>query len=122
MAEQELQIYTNGEYKNVFLKTKTDKKTGEVKQGLTLGNHVILEKGEFAEAYVHEAPNYTSYKLEFIYKGELVAYWTYREDEATDWNDVGGTGDKVKVTAVSIPYKYKGKEQTRLGLSFELVS
>lgn len=122
MAEQELKIYEVNGYKNVYLKTKVDKKTGEVRQGLTLGNHIIVEKGEYGEAFALEKPEYTSYKIGFLYNGEDVAYWTYRQDEAEEWNNCGGSGDKVKITAVSIPYKFKGKEETRVGLSFELVA
>ena len=122
MAEQELQILTNGEYKNINLKTRVDKKTGQVQQGLTVGNHIIVEKGDFTDALEIPKGTYNLYRFSGIYKGEEVAWFGTRQDEADEWAECGGVGDKVKITLVQVPYKFKGKEDTRLGLSFELVA
>lgn len=119
--EQELEITTNGDYKNITLKTRVNRATGVVNQGLAVGNHIFVTKEDFEEAFEIDKGSYKLYSCKVDYKGEVVSFLLNRDDEVAEWNNTGGVGDRVKITAVTIPYVFKGEKKTRLGLSFELV-
>lgn len=122
MAEQELNIVENGEYNNITLKTRVNRSTGQVSQGLTAGNHIIVVKEDFEEAFEIDKGSYKLYSCKVDYKGKVCSFLLNRDDEVADWNSCGAVGDKVKITAVTIPYKFKGESKERLGLNFELVA
>jgi len=127
MNEQELNIYETTskgkQYKNIVLKTKVDKRTGEVKQGLTSGNYIVIEK-VFPKGYENKVGSgegaYSWFSCKAVYKGEEVSFPLYTKDH-NNYEAVGGMGDKVKISAVSEEYEYKGEKNTRLALSFDLV-
>ena len=120
--EQDLEIIKNGEYKNINLKTRVDKSTGQVQQGLTKDNYIIVEKVDFDKSLKVDKGSYNLYRCTALYKDEVVSFFLNRDDEGEAWDETGGLNEKVKITATSIPYKYKGEEKTRLGLVFELVA
>ena len=120
--EQKLEIVPNGEYNNITLKTRVNKSTGQVSQGLTAGNYITVTKEGYDEARLIDKGSYNLYSCNVEYDGEVVSFLLNRDDEGEDWNACGGIGDKIKITAVSKSYKFKGESKTRLGLAFELVA
>ena len=119
--EQKLEITANGEYNNITLKTRVNKSTGQVSQGLTNGNFIIVTKEDFEEAFEIDKGSYKIYSCKVDYLGTVVSFLLNREDEVAEWNSCGGVGDRVKITSTVVPYKFKGESKTRLGLTFELV-
>ena len=121
--EQKLEITKTSkgdkEYNNLNLKTKVDKATGSVVQGLNVGNHIIVEKGEFAEG--KEVGQYGSFLCNVKYEGVDVAFFL-KDKEHPNFAACGGCGDKVKITMTSKQYTYNGKEGTSLVPVFEPVN
>ena len=119
--EQKLEIVQNGEYNNITLKTRVNKSTGQVSQGLTTGNFITVTKEDFDEAFEIDKGTYKIYSCKADYLGTVISFILNREDEVADWNSCGGVGDRVKITSTVVGYKFKGEAKTRLGLNFELV-
>jgi len=132
--EQELEIRTNGEYKNLNLITKferdgqnvklVDGKTIVKEQGLEVGNFVIVEK-VFAEGRDVPSKNAgwsNSFTCKATYLGEEVSFWL-KPVEHDQYKDCGGIGDKVKISLieVEVPDKKTGKMNKYENLRFELV-
>lgn len=119
MVEQDLDIVTNGDYKNINLKTKINKATGDVVQGISVGNHIIVEK-IFAEGREVNMGTYKFYSCGVKYKDEDVTF-TCSEKEHEAYAECGGIDDKVKISVEQIEYTFKGQKKNRLGLVFEAV-
>ena len=88
MNEQELAITTNGQYKNINLKTRykwnaqtkqfefdSDGNKVIVAQGVKPDHYVILTKGDYPEGYPVEGKFGTSYSYKVTYKGEEVSFF-----------------------------------------------
>jgi hypothetical protein len=101
---------------NLNLKTKVNAATGEVIQGLTVGNYVIVEK-VFATGF--EAKFGYSCKVRYN-NTECSFFLSQKEHEV--YKDLGGIGDKVKITAVSYEYKYQGVDKKGITFQFELLN
>lgn len=105
--EQELEIYENGNYKNIYPKTRYKREGGKfvieggkkvvLFQGLEDGNHVIVTKTNFAEGKKIEKPTFTLYSCGVNYKDQLVTFALY-ESEHARFASAGGAGDKVKIS------------------------
>lgn len=131
--EQDLQIYENGQYKNVYLKTRYKrngrdlvieggKKVPEF-MGLEDGNHIIVEKVDFAEGNKIEKPTYTMFSCKALYKGQEISFVLYERDHI-NWASAGGVGDKVKISCIkeTIVNKKTGSEMLVDNLVFEPVN
>ena len=90
--EQELEIAMNGEYKNLNLKPKPLKGI----KGIEVGNHIVVEKS-FAEGYEFNGKFGPSYSCKVNYKGEEVTFWLNKKEHDV-YKDLGGVGDKVKIS------------------------
>ena len=97
MEKQELEIKRNGEYKNLYLKPV--KGVG----GLEPGKYVEITKGEYPETREIVKPNWTGYSATFEYNGEMVGCMFFNKNEADAYNQAGGQGDRVRVTASEEP-------------------
>lgn len=111
--EQELKIYStagrNGKtYKNIYLKTRVDKFTNTVFEGLTANNSVVLEKAKYAKGLEKDMGDYKFYICSVMYKGEECSV-TLSEREHDAFSQIGGVGDKVRVTAKADTNKKTGK-------------
>lgn len=105
--EQELEIFENGNYKNIYPRTRYKRAGGKVVidngkkvvafQGLEDGNHIIVEKSGFAEGKKIERPEFTLYVCGVKYKDEMVSFALYENDHAK-FASAGGVGDKVKIS------------------------
>ena len=115
--EQDLNIVTNGQYKNINLKPRPMKGI----KGLESDNYIIVEK-VFPEGYENQGKFGPSYSCKVLYKGEEVAFWL-NEKEHNVYKDLGGQGDKVKITLKKEPYvnPKTGVEMLFNKLYFELV-
>jgi len=101
---------------NLYLKTKVNNATGEVIQGLTANNHLIVEK-TFAEGYKAKF----GYSCKVKYNGiDCSFFLTEREHE--EYKEIGGVGDKVKITATPYTYNYQGVEKKGMTFKFEQVA
>ena len=125
MEEQELQIYTttgkdNKEYKNIVLKTKVDKATGEVRQGLKTDHFITVEKAFADGRKVAGGADWTMFGCGAKYKGEEVSFVLYDRDHDA-WKECGGVGDVIRISAYTHKYKYQDVEKSTLKLKFELV-
>jgi hypothetical protein len=131
--EQELEIITNGDFKNINLKSRykrdskgnfevKDGKKVALQQGLEVGNHVILEK-TFAQGLEITKPTYTFFNCKVKYKNTDVSFVLYK-DEHDEFASTGGVGDKVKATLFKEPYvnKKTGAEGLKEVLHFEVVA
>lgn len=105
--EQDLQIYENGQYKNIYPKTRY-KRNGKnyviengqkvpLFLGLEDGNHTIVKKHKFVDGKKIEKPTYTMYVCIVEYKGEEVSFILYENDHEK-YSSAGGVGDKVKIS------------------------
>jgi len=124
--EQDLKIIEVGkkdkngnDIKNINLKTRVNKATGEVTQGLTVGNHIIVTK-IFAEGYENKGASYSSFSCKARYKGEEVSFWLSQK-EHDQYKEVGGIDDDIKVTLVSYEYTFNNVKKTATKLVFDLV-
>lgn len=108
---------------NISLKTVVDKKTGKITQGLVVGDSIVVEKlfpGGYKTQY--------DWSIKAKYQDKVCSFWIKREDEYLAFESCGGIGDKVRISAVSIPYSFKDKktqetvEGVRIGYTFELVA
>jgi len=117
MVEQELDIIENGQYKNINLKPKLNKGIA----GLEKDNYVIVEK-TFAEGREHVSQYGKSYSCGVSYRGEDVTFWL-SEKEHIVYKELGGIGDRVKITLTkeSFVNKKSGVEMLYNKLNFELV-
>jgi len=124
--EQDLDIINTGkkdkagnEIKNINLKTRLNKATGDVTQGLTVGNFITAEK-VFPTGYKNDRGSYCIYSCKIKYKDEEVSF-TLNEKEHNEYKVTGGMGDKVKITLESYEYTYENAKKTATRLVFELV-
>jgi len=106
--KQDLEIYENGAYKNIYLKTKYKRdKSGNIElsdgkkiplfRGLDDGNHVLVEKTGFIEGRKIEKPTYTLYSCQVKYKEQVVSFVLY-ETEHSLFASCGGIGDAIKIS------------------------
>lgn len=124
--EQELEIKKmsikdkqGNDINNLTLKTRVVKATGEVLQGLKVGNHIIVEK-IFAEGYKNDRGIYSFYSCKAKYKGVEVSF-LLNEKEHESYKEAGGIGDKVKISLESYEYTYKNEKKTANKLVFQTV-
>ena len=97
---------------NLNLKTKVNK-DGSITQGLTVGDSVVVEK-------VYEAKSTYGYAIKVKFKDKLCSFFV-KDDEYDKYSQVGGVGDKVRVTAIAVPYTYKGEAKTKISFTFAKV-
>lgn len=118
MVEQTLEIVPNGQYKNINLKPKLNKGI----PGLDNGNHIIVEKTNFAEGMAINGKFGTSYSCRVTYRGEEVSFFL-NEKEHQQYAQTGDVGDSVKITLTKEPFvnKKTGVEMLFNKLTFELV-
>lgn len=127
MVEQTLKIYesekinakTGEPYKNIYLKTKLNKMTNTVYEGLTPGNHIIVQK-IFAEDKEFPGNGYSSFACNVRYADHEVGFWLYDKDHEK-WAACGGADDFVKIEAETYTFTREGKQQQAIGLKFSLV-
>lgn len=132
MPEQDLEIKANGDFKNIYLKTRynrdskgdlvlKDGKKVVLEQGLEDGNFVIVEK-VFPTGMKIEKPTYTFYSCKVKYKDDEVTFILY-ENEHEQYLSCGGQGDKVKIslTKETVINKKTGAESLRDCLHFEKI-
>ena len=131
--EQKLEIYTNGTFKNIYLKDRYQRdKKGNVltgadgmptvtNKGLDIGNHVVVEK-RFADGMKVEKPSYTSYNCGVIYEETDCAFFLYEKDHQK-YAACGGQGDLIKISLKEerITDKKTGKPKLIEVLEFEKV-
>ena len=115
MSEQALEIIENGQYKNIALKGNMKKGI----DGLEDGNHVVIEK-VFASGYENNGQFGKSFSCKAIYNGDEVSFWL-NEKEHEVYQDVGGEGDKVKITGKDKTIKTKMGRKIITELTFELM-
>ena len=101
MEKQEMEIKQNGDFKNLYLKPV--KGVG----GVQPGKYVDIVKAKFVETKEIVKPNWTGYSATFEYNGEEVGCMFFNKDEADAYNQTGGLGDTVRVTATEEPYVNK---------------
>jgi len=106
--EQKLEVTTNGQYKNIGLKTTYERdnqgnliiENGEKKvkvAGIEDGNYIIVTK-KFAEGKACPDKGYgISYICAVEYEGEDVGFFL-KDYEHDTYKDLGGVGDKVKIS------------------------
>lgn len=110
MEEQELEIRTNGQYKNITIKTRydwdgqnkcfkfdTDGNKIIKEQGIKPGHQVIIEK-VFAEGYEVKTKYGSVYSCKVLYKDEEVTFWLTNDFLHNNYKNCGGIGDKIKVS------------------------
>lgn len=108
MPEQKIQVQSNGKYNNIYLKDYKDFK------GLEPGNFIIVEKaGNYSTAYKSEGVGkdnkpYTMFTCRVLYDGKDCSFTLFNEKQATQFNEAGGVGDKVKISCEL----YKNKKGT----------
>ena len=105
MEKATLEITSNGEYKNIELKEKFERKNGNIviEDGVAKVKHagmpndtfIIVEK-TFAECKEIETKFGKSYLAGAEYEGEKVSFWL-NQYEAPLFNACGGVGDKVRI-------------------------
>ena len=125
--EQVLDVYDSGKvnqktgqtYKNIYLKTKVDKATGEVFQGLKAGHHIVVQK-VFEKGYEFKGEDYSSFSCLVKYGDHEVTFWLYDKDHEK-YAAIGGVDDFVKIEAEAYTYKTKGVEKKGLALNFSAV-
>ncbi len=95
MVEQELEIQINGDFKNISPKPNLNKGV----KGLDIGNHIVVEKvyAEGFEMKPKAAGWKPYYSVKVVYKGEEVTF-LMSQIEHNKYKEIGGVGDKVKVT------------------------
>jgi len=91
--EQDIEIKTKGDYKNIDLRQ------------LDNGNYIIVTKKDFAEGKEINSPFLDkngnpkiNYRCKAEYKGEEVSFFINKEEEHKQFADCGGVGDRVKIT------------------------
>lgn len=109
---------------NLNLKSRLDKATGEYIVGLKAGEFIVVEK-VFKGGYETKRKDYSFYSVTVKYDDKTCSFLLYEKD-MTKLEEVGGIGDKVKISANSYSYMKKNKngsetETKALGLNFELV-
>jgi len=100
---------------NLNLKTKVNKATGAVSQGLLVGNYIVVEKlfkGGFQTKF--------DYSIKVKYADKECSFFL-SEKWFPKFEETGGIGDKVKITAIEHKYQYQGEDKTTIGFDFELV-
>jgi len=115
MVEQQIQIKTSGDFKNIY-----------PKKDLEQGNYIVIEK-KFVDAKEMTGGkfNNTSYLAQVLYAGEEVSFFM-TVNEHNQFKDVGGIGDKIKCILGENTFVRKNKEGKTVGkmiyntLSFEL--
>ena len=106
MNEAKIPIYEDGNYKNIYPKTRFQRKGKVIQkgadgkpvvknQGLAPDEFIIVEK-LYADGHTVEMPTYTFYNCKVKYEGEEVSFTLY-ENEHKEYKDVGGVGDRVKI-------------------------
>ena len=115
----DLQIYENGEYKNIHLKTRIDKKTGDVMQGLKVDESIEVQKN-FKEGREISMGTYSFFSCGAKYLDEDVSF-TLSEKEHEAYKGVGDEGDIVKITIKQESYTFKGEKKLKLTPVFELI-
>ena len=108
--EATLQIQRNGQYNNLQVQTKyawdatkkqfivgPDRKKIVKFQGLNPGEHIVVEK-TFATG--REVGAYGGISCGALYNGEKVSFMLDKK-YATTWNNLGGQGDKIKISCVT---------------------
>lgn len=125
MAEEELVIVENGQWKNISIRDNLKRGI----KGIQDGNHIIVEK-RFSEGNENLSAIYKnkdgspskSYSCGVVYKGQEVAFWL-SEFLHNSYKEVGGEGDKVKISMkeeMSIN-KFSGVKEIKPVFSFEKV-
>lgn len=106
---------------SVSLKTKVDKNTGDIIQGLKPGEELIVEKlfkgglqGKFEGSY-----NIKFYIEEEGVKKLCSTYVNTKQHVA--YEAAGDMGAKVKITAYNREYMYGDEKKTTLDFKFETV-
>jgi hypothetical protein len=92
MVEQEIEIRTNGAFKNIELKPKLHKGI----KGLTSGNHIVVSK-IYKDGMEKEGQYGKYYIAKVLYKDEEVSFFL-NEKEHEAFSKAGNIGDKVKIT------------------------
>lgn len=101
MEKQVLEIKSSGDFKNVFLKPV--KGVG----GVEPGKYVDIVKSKFVETREIVKSTWTGYSATFEYNGEEVGCMFFNKEESDAYNQTGGLGDTVRVTATEEPYVNK---------------
>jgi hypothetical protein len=116
-TEKTLEIYKNGEYNNIVLKTRVDKKTNMPFIGLNYDEFIVVEKN-----YVEGRPfgQYGSFSCSVKYQDKDVTF-VLNGDQHNTYKALGGVGDKVKITAYRHKYQHDGEEKESMRFRFELV-
>jgi hypothetical protein len=92
MAEQQLKVVENGQYKNLYLKPSATKN----QPGLEDGNHTFLVK-KYVEGKERDGKYGKWYSCMVVYDGvECGIMLSAKEHDA--FKVVGGEGDKIKVS------------------------
>jgi len=115
--EQKLNVVERNGYKNINLKPNPAKG----REGLEDGNFIIVEK-TFAEGREVVLPSHKFYSCGVLYGDEEVSFpLSAKEHDA--WKDLGGIGDKIKITLKKEPFinKQTGLEMIAKRLYFEKV-
>lgn len=112
-------------YKNINLKTRVNKATGEVIPGIPVGKYIDVEK-MFADGLKGvSGPGWQLMNIKAKYEGEDVSFSLMDNDrddsEYKKFLAVGGVGDVVRIAAEQVKYTYKGQEKVKIDLSFSKV-
>lgn len=100
---------------NLNLKTKIDKKTGAVIQGLMVGDSITVEK-------IYEGGFETKFdwSIKVKYKDKNCSFFM-RDKFYEEWKVTGGVGDKIRITAENYEYTFDNEKKTAIGLKFKLI-
>ncbi len=113
--EQKLDIVQNGDFKNIFFFSYI--KNGA--KGLDDGNFIVVEK-VFADGREIDMKTYMIYSCKVKYLEEEVTF-VLNAREHEEYKNLGGIGDKIKITLKKEPYiNKKGVEILAKNLYFEL--
>jgi len=105
-SEQKLEIKTNGEYKNIDIKS------------IENGNYVVIEK-IFVEGMEKTGQYGKYYIVKAKYQDEEVSFFL-NEKQHNEFKQCGGIGDNVKVTA-TLQENFKKRGTFYKVLSFDLL-
>lgn len=116
--EQKLTVKTNvgsngKEYKNLVLKTKVDKTTGAVEQGLLADHYAVLTK-----KYNEGKQTQYGYVVSAEYEGEEVSFFLNEREHAL-FVEAGGVDEQIIAKLEPYAFKKDGKDIKGSKLVFE---
>lgn len=128
MEEIELNINSNGQFKNLYLNEKETLEVGGVKISLpniregryieVVKNFAMPKEVKGSKFQNLDGTPKISYSYGVKYKGEDVSFFINKKSEADALNVLGTVGSRIRITAELYDNKFGGKSQN---LKFELV-